>query len=94
MEASSHALTMDRLWGLHFQAAIFTNLTRDHLDFHKTFDEYFAAKQRLFRGVGAGAAEIGVVNTDDPYGKKLVGAAVAHAELWPDKWRGNYNSEF
>jgi UDP-N-acetylmuramoyl-L-alanyl-D-glutamate--2,6-diaminopimelate ligase len=75
MEASSHALAMDRLWGLHFHAAIFTNLTRDHLDYHKTFDEYFAAKQRLFQGLGAGAADVGVVNTDDPYGKKLVGVA-------------------
>jgi UDP-N-acetylmuramoyl-L-alanyl-D-glutamate--2,6-diaminopimelate ligase len=75
MEASSHALAMDRLWGLHFAVAIFTNLTRDHLDYHKTFDDYFAAKQRLFEGTGANRADVGVVNSDDPYGKKLLGAA-------------------
>ncbi len=76
MEASSHALAMDRLWGLQFAAAIFTNLTRDHLDYHKTFDDYFAAKRRLFEGTGAGPAKVGVVNTDDSYGKKLAGVAV------------------
>ena len=75
MEASSHALAMDRLWGCHFGAAVFTNLTRDHLDYHKTFDEYFAAKRRLFEGMGAGAPDFAVVNTDDPYGQKLAGLA-------------------
>ncbi len=42
LEASSHSLAMDRLWGCHFQAAVFTNLTREHMDFHKTFEDYFA----------------------------------------------------
>lgn len=73
LEASSHALELDRLWGCHFAAAVFTNLTRDHIDFHKTFDNYFAAKRRLFEGTGAGAPDVGVVNTDDEWGKKLVG---------------------
>ena len=71
METSSHALAMDRLWGCHFATAVFTNLTRDHLDFHKTFEEYFAAKRRLFAGTGAGPADVGVINADDPYGKQL-----------------------
>jgi UDP-N-acetylmuramoyl-L-alanyl-D-glutamate--2,6-diaminopimelate ligase len=75
MEASSHALAMDRVWGLHFAAAVFTNLTRDHIDYHKTFENYFEAKRRLFEGTGAGAPDVGVVNTDDPWGKKLVGVA-------------------
>ena len=75
MEASSHALAMDRLWGCHFAAAVFTNLTRDHIDFHKTFDNYFAAKRRLFEGTGAGGPDVAVVNTDDEWGKKLVGLA-------------------
>jgi UDP-N-acetylmuramoyl-L-alanyl-D-glutamate--2,6-diaminopimelate ligase len=75
MEASSHALAMDRVWGLHFAVALFTNLTRDHIDYHKTFENYFAAKQRLFEGTGAGAPDVAVVNTDDPWGKKLVGLA-------------------
>ncbi|MGH9592253.1 MAG: UDP-N-acetylmuramoyl-L-alanyl-D-glutamate--2,6-diaminopimelate ligase, partial [Bryobacteraceae bacterium] len=75
MEASSHALAMDRLWGLRFAAAVFTNLTRDHMDYHKTFEDYFAAKRRLFAGTGSGPAAVGVVNTDDPYGKQLAGLA-------------------
>jgi UDP-N-acetylmuramoyl-L-alanyl-D-glutamate--2,6-diaminopimelate ligase len=73
MEASSHALALDRLWGCHFAAAVFTNLTRDHIDFHKNFDNYFAAKRRLFEGTGAGAPDVAVVNTDDEWGKKLLG---------------------
>lgn len=75
MESSSHALAMDRLWGCHFAAAVFTNLTRDHLDYHKTFEEYFAAKRRLFEGTGAGPANVAIVNTDDPYGHQLEGLA-------------------
>lgn len=73
LEASSHALAMDRLWGCHFGVAVFTNLTRDHIDYHKTFENYFAAKQKLFEGTGAGAPGVGVINTDDAWGKKLVG---------------------
>src|SRR5262252_3153860 len=75
MEASSHALVMDRLWGCHFQAAVFTNLTREHLDFHKNFEDYFAAKRRLFEGTGAGAPEVAVLNADDPYSARLMGLA-------------------
>jgi UDP-N-acetylmuramoyl-L-alanyl-D-glutamate--2,6-diaminopimelate ligase len=75
LEASSHALAMDRLWGCHFAGAIFTNLTRDHLDYHQTFEAYFAAKRRLFEGTGAGAPDAGVVNADDPYGAELKGLA-------------------
>jgi UDP-N-acetylmuramoyl-L-alanyl-D-glutamate--2,6-diaminopimelate ligase len=75
LEASSHALAMDRVWRCPFAVAIFTNLTRDHLDYHKTFEDYFAAKRRLFEGTGAGAPAVGVVNTDDPYGKRLAGLA-------------------
>ena len=75
MEASSHALAMDRLWGCHFAVAVFTNLTRDHIDYHKTFENYFAAKRRLFEGTGAGAPDVAVINTDDEWGKNLVGVA-------------------
>jgi len=75
MEASSHALAMDRLWGCHFQSAVFTNLTRDHLDFHKNFADYFAAKRVLFEGTGAGAPESAVLNSDDPYSNRLSGLA-------------------
>jgi UDP-N-acetylmuramoyl-L-alanyl-D-glutamate--2,6-diaminopimelate ligase len=75
LEASSHSLAMDRLWGCHFQAAVFTNLTREHMDYHKTFEDYFAAKRRLFEGTGAGAPEVAVLNIDDEWGKKLNGLA-------------------
>jgi UDP-N-acetylmuramoyl-L-alanyl-D-glutamate--2,6-diaminopimelate ligase len=75
LEASSHSLAMDRLWGCHFQAAVFTNLTREHMDYHKTFEDYFAAKKRLFEGTGAGAPEVAVVNSDDEFGKRLAGLA-------------------
>jgi UDP-N-acetylmuramoyl-L-alanyl-D-glutamate--2,6-diaminopimelate ligase len=73
LEASSHALSLDRLWGCQFAAAVFTNLTREHMDYHKTFEDYFAAKRRLFEGTGAGAPECAILNVDDPYGKRLAG---------------------
>jgi len=75
LEVSSHSLTMDRLWGLHFSAAVFTNLTREHMDYHKTFEDYFAAKKTLFTGTGAGAPDAAIINIDDDYGKKLFGLA-------------------
>jgi UDP-N-acetylmuramoyl-L-alanyl-D-glutamate--2,6-diaminopimelate ligase len=75
LEASSHALTMERLWGCHFATAVFTNLTREHMDYHKNFEDYFVAKRRLFEGTGAGAPDVAVVNTDDAYGKRLRGVA-------------------
>jgi len=75
LEASSHALAMDRLWGCHFGVAIFTNLTRDHLDYHKTFEDYFAAKRQLFAGTGAGAPSVAIINTDDDYAVRLEGLA-------------------
>jgi UDP-N-acetylmuramoyl-L-alanyl-D-glutamate--2,6-diaminopimelate ligase len=75
LEASSHSLAMDRLWGCHFEAAVFTNLTREHMDFHKTFEDYFTAKKKLFEGTGAGAPEVGVLNADDEFGRRLAGLA-------------------
>jgi UDP-N-acetylmuramoyl-L-alanyl-D-glutamate--2,6-diaminopimelate ligase len=67
IEVSSHALELHRADAVHFAAAIFTNLTQDHLDFHETMESYFSAKQRLFE-TGPGAA---VINVDDPYGARL-----------------------
>jgi UDP-N-acetylmuramoyl-L-alanyl-D-glutamate--2,6-diaminopimelate ligase len=70
MEVSSHALAQGRTDGTHFAAAIFTNLTQDHLDFHGTMERYFEAKRRLFDGdVG-----VRVINVDDPYGRRLAAA--------------------
>jgi UDP-N-acetylmuramoyl-L-alanyl-D-glutamate--2,6-diaminopimelate ligase len=68
MEVSSHALELRRADAIHFAAAIFTNLTQDHLDFHPTMEAYFAAKRRLF--VGADTA-VSIVNVDNPYGARL-----------------------
>jgi UDP-N-acetylmuramoyl-L-alanyl-D-glutamate--2,6-diaminopimelate ligase len=68
MEVSSHALELHRADAIHFAAAIFTNLTQDHLDFHETMERYYAAKRRLFE---PGRARHRVVNVDDPYGARL-----------------------
>jgi UDP-N-acetylmuramoyl-L-alanyl-D-glutamate--2,6-diaminopimelate ligase len=69
MEVSSHALELGRVEGVRFAAAIFTNLTQDHLDFHRGMEEYFQAKRRLFRGVRP--PRVSVVNVADPYGRRL-----------------------
>jgi UDP-N-acetylmuramoyl-L-alanyl-D-glutamate--2,6-diaminopimelate ligase len=71
MEVSSHALALGRVYGLRFQSAVFTNLTRDHLDFHGSMDEYFAAKNLLFSGAGGPPPTHAVVNRDDPYSGRL-----------------------
>ncbi len=75
LEVSSHSLAFERVWGCHFAVAIFTNLTRDHLNFHKTFEEYFAAKRRMFEGTGAGVPDVAVLNADDSYATRLEGLA-------------------
>ena len=71
MEVSSHALELGRVYGLHFHTAVFTNLTRDHLDFHKTMEAYFAAKQKLFDGAGGPPPRFAVVNRDDAHARTL-----------------------
>lgn len=71
MEASSHGLDQYRLDGVRVEAAGFTNLSRDHLDYHKDMDEYFMAKARLFTEVMRPNG-VGVINVDDEYGEKLV----------------------
>jgi UDP-N-acetylmuramoyl-L-alanyl-D-glutamate--2,6-diaminopimelate ligase len=67
MEVSSHALQLGRADGVHFAAAIFTNLTQDHLDFHETMEDYFQAKRKLFTSTPA----VSVVNVGDSYGQRL-----------------------
>jgi UDP-N-acetylmuramoyl-L-alanyl-D-glutamate--2,6-diaminopimelate ligase len=69
MEVSSHALELRRTDGIAWACRVFTNLTQDHLDFHKTMEDYFLAKRRLFVGGDAPS----VVNADDPYGARLAG---------------------
>jgi UDP-N-acetylmuramoyl-L-alanyl-D-glutamate--2,6-diaminopimelate ligase len=72
MEVSSHALVMGRVDGVVFDVAVFTNLGRDHLDFHADVDDYFAAKAALFTPE---RARLGLVNIDDPYGRRLLDVA-------------------
>jgi UDP-N-acetylmuramoyl-L-alanyl-D-glutamate--2,6-diaminopimelate ligase len=67
MEVSSHAMVLHRADAIHFDVAVFTNLTQDHLDFHADMEDYFAAKRMLFEA-GPGTA---IVNIDDPYGRRL-----------------------
>jgi UDP-N-acetylmuramoyl-L-alanyl-D-glutamate--2,6-diaminopimelate ligase len=71
MEVSSHALALGRVYAIQFHTAVFTNLTRDHLDFHRTMEEYFAAKELLFNENGARAPRYAVVNHDDEWGRRL-----------------------
>src|SRR5437764_6206808 len=71
MEVSSHALEQQRVFGVPFDVAVFTNLTRDHLDYHRTMEDYFAAKRGLFEGCGAERPRAAVLNADDQYGEKL-----------------------
>lgn len=70
MEVSSHALALKRVYGVHFAAAVFTNLSRDHFDFHKNFEDYFAAKRILFDQIDQ-TRKTAIVNMDDEYGRRI-----------------------
>jgi UDP-N-acetylmuramoyl-L-alanyl-D-glutamate--2,6-diaminopimelate ligase len=88
MEVSSHALALHRADAIHFAAAVFTNLTQDHLDFHQDMEAYFAAKRVLFESAPA----IAVVNADDPYGRRLLDErpdAVSYAIDAPAAYRAS-----
>jgi UDP-N-acetylmuramoyl-L-alanyl-D-glutamate--2,6-diaminopimelate ligase len=71
MEVSSHALEQQRVYAVPFEVAVFTNLTRDHLDYHITMEGYFAAKQMLFEGHGSEPPRVAVLNADDEYATRL-----------------------
>ena len=71
MEVSSHGLAFERVYGMPYAAAVFTNLAGDHLDYHKTMENYFEAKQQLFLGQGTEPPGVCVLNLDDPYGDRL-----------------------
>jgi UDP-N-acetylmuramyl-tripeptide synthetase len=79
MEISSHAIELMRANDLNLAAAVFTNLTRDHLDYHKSMEAYFDAKSKLFDGRLGAAPLNSIINTDDEYGRKL--ASTAHGRL-------------
>jgi UDP-N-acetylmuramoyl-L-alanyl-D-glutamate--2,6-diaminopimelate ligase len=83
MEVSSHALALGRVYGFRFHTAVFTNLTRDHLDFHETMENYFAAKRLLFESNGGRPPLFAVINRDDDYGKRIKPAS--ETEAW---WYG------
>jgi UDP-N-acetylmuramoyl-L-alanyl-D-glutamate--2,6-diaminopimelate ligase len=71
MEVSSHALAQERVYGVPFEVTVFTNLTRDHLDYHGTMEEYFASKRELFEGCGTDAPRAVITNIDDQAGAKV-----------------------
>jgi UDP-N-acetylmuramoyl-L-alanyl-D-glutamate--2,6-diaminopimelate ligase len=95
LEVSSHALDLERVRGCHFDVVLFTNLTRDHLDYHGSMENYFQAKQSLFTEFLAESRKekkFSVINVDDPWGKKLLSAARGsvwrygieeRGEIWP-----------
>ena len=70
MEVSSHAISLERIGGIRFDVAAFTNLTEDHLDFHKTMDAYCEAKAELFR-----RCRLAVINADDSYSERILATA-------------------
>jgi len=72
MEVSSHALEQQRVFGVPFDVGVFTNLTRDHLDYHRTMEDYFASKAILFQGCGTEPPRAAAINIEDDYGKRLV----------------------
>src|SRR5271166_741669 len=72
MEVSSHALEQQRVYGVPFDVGVFTNVTRDHLDYHGTMEEYFASKMILFQGCGTEPPRAAVINVEDEYGKRLL----------------------
>lgn len=88
MEVSSHALDQNRTGGIDFAAAVFTNLTGDHLDYHKTLEGYFRAKAKLFEGLGRDAHA--VINIDDEWGKKLIGISRGRVVTYGAKLVADY----
>ncbi len=84
MEVSSHALVQNRVHGIDFDVAVFTNLTQDHLDYHESMDNYFEAKAKLFANLGRYKKKTtAVINVDDPWGAKLIRAEFGGS--WPNE---------
>lgn len=93
MEVSSIALVQGRTWGIDFDTAIFTNLTEDHLDYHKTFENYFDAKALLFSQLGnsyhrGAKKKTAVINIDDPHGQRLIEKTAANVLTYGTKGKG------
>lgn len=88
MEVSSHSLYLDRVYGINFSQAIFTNLTQDHLDFHKTFENYYQAKLLLFKN-----SKNSIINADDEYGKKVYNDAKGNKLTYSIEEKSNLKAE-
>lgn len=72
LESSSHSLSQFRTWGVPYEIAVFTNITHEHLDYHKTFERYLEAKRRLFTLAAKHGRKFGVVNAEDPNAQKFI----------------------
>lgn len=96
MEVSSHALALGRVAGVEYDTAVFTNLTQDHLDFHKTFENYLAAKCKLFIGLSENSQEKSpkgaVINVDDPYGHRVLEVTKVPVITYSAEGKGNLNA--
>lgn len=96
MEVSSHALALGRVAGVEFDTAVFTNLTQDHLDFHKTFENYLATKCKLFEQVSSSnqhkSNKGAVINIDDAYGKRVVQKTKAPTITYSAQGKGTLNA--
>ena len=91
VEVSSHALDQGRLNGMGFDAAVFTNLSRDHLDYHPSMEAYYGAKRRLFSLLRSGGHA--VVNVDDEYGRRLAAEIGSKARVWRCSSAGRTDAE-
>lgn len=92
-EVSSHAVEQNRVYGIPFNVVVFTNLTRDHLDYHKNMEQYFAVKQRLFTellALSTKANKVAIINNDDVYGQKLEVSALAKTITYGKKSHVDY----
>ena len=96
MEVSSHALALGRTAGVEYDTAVFTNLTQDHLDFHKTFENYLAAKAKLFKQVSASyqtkEGKGAVINVDDAYGQAIVDVTTAPMITYSAEGKGSMHA--
>jgi UDP-N-acetylmuramoyl-L-alanyl-D-glutamate--2,6-diaminopimelate ligase len=72
LETTSHALAQHRIWGVPYEIAVMTNVTHEHLDYHKTFERYVEAKTKLFKIASKNGRKLGIVNADDPSAKKFI----------------------
>jgi len=93
MEVSSHALEQQRVFGVPFDVAVFTNLTRDHLDYHQTMERYFDSKSILFRGCGTEPPRVAVLNLEDEYGAKLAQSSKSEVRLTYGIATGDFHAE-